>query len=166
MNSKGQKQNLVARQTGNTNAVRHGAHSRRVLAPRTREVADALLELPHVKPIDRIGAEELGGMVAVAEALDRDIAEHGVTDAKGRVRSVVALRIRVSGRIERWLREYGATPASRVEWVERVSRGAEIADALRSEIEAGRRFLDEAEQRDADSQGSDMGERSGHETDA
>ena len=158
MNAKGHKQNLVARQMGNTNAVRHGAHSPRVREPRSHEVADAVLALPHVTEIDRIGAEELGGMVAVAEALDRDIAEHGVTDEKGRVRSVVALRIRVSGRIERWLREYGATPASRVEWVERVSRGAEIADVLRSEIEAGRRLVGEAERRDADPDGPDDGD--------
>ena len=150
MNSKGRKQNLIAKQHGNTNAVRHAAYSPRVLAPRGQEVAEALLGQAHVKPLDQIGAEEIGSLVALAESLDRDIAERGVADARGDARSVVELRLRVSGRLERWLREFGATPASRVEWVERVSRGAEIADALRSEITAGRQLIEEARERDAE----------------
>ena len=48
-------------QPGNT--VQHGAYAagNRVLAPRAVEIAEALLQLPHMQLLDRLAAEEIGG---------------------------------------------------------------------------------------------------------
>jgi len=50
--------------------VVHRAYSPRLLAPRARELADALLALPHVQPIDQLAAEEIGALVARIDAVD------------------------------------------------------------------------------------------------
>lgn len=54
--------NLVASHPGNVNAVRHGLHSSRVLAPRAQAIAEALMELPHVVALDRIAADQIGAL--------------------------------------------------------------------------------------------------------
>jgi hypothetical protein len=73
----GHKQTLVASHPGNVNAVRHGVHSRtgRVLAQRAAELADELMQLSHVQPLDRLAAEEIGGIVVRLEAIDKDLDE-------------------------------------------------------------------------------------------
>jgi hypothetical protein len=147
MNSKGHPPTLRPRQPGNRNAVRSGVFSARVLAPRAREIANALLDASHAVPLDQIAAEEIGALVATLEAIDEDLGRRGLTDRKGNARSLLELRIRISGRLERWLREFGATPASRVEWVERISRGETIAAALRDEVAKGARLVDAAHRR-------------------
>src|SRR2546430_2705176 len=110
MNRKGNPGTLRARQPGNGNAVKFGVYSPRALVPRAREVADALLDAAHTVPLDQIAAEEIGSIVATLEAIDRDLLERGLTDRRGQARSVLDYRIRLSGRLERWLREFGATP--------------------------------------------------------
>jgi hypothetical protein len=147
MNKHGHKETLRSQQLGNTNAVRHGAFSRQTLAPRARELAEALLDAPHTVPLDRIAAEEIGAVVAMLEAIDDDLLERGLTDRHGDARSLVELRIRLSGRLERWLREFGATPASRVQWVERLSRGEALGDVVRNEVAHGMRLLEAAQDR-------------------
>jgi hypothetical protein len=51
--------------------VQHAAYAagNQVLAPRAVEIAEALLQLPHVQPLDRLAAEEIGALVARIEAL-------------------------------------------------------------------------------------------------
>jgi hypothetical protein len=141
MNRSGHRETLQARQPGNVNGVRHGAFSRRTLAPRAREVADALLEAPHVVGLDRIAAEEIGAVVAMLEAIDEDLLTRGLTKRDGSARSLLELRIRLSGRLGRWLREFGATPASRLHWVEQLSRGETLAEAVRNEVVEGIRLV-------------------------
>jgi hypothetical protein len=72
--SRGTPANLIPAHTGNTNAVRSGVYSPRTLAPRAREVADALLAAPQAVPLDQIAAEEIGSLVALLEAIDADLA--------------------------------------------------------------------------------------------
>jgi hypothetical protein len=67
------RSNLVAAHPQNLNAVRHGIYSARVLAPRAREVADQLMSLPHVRPLDALAADEIGSIVARLESIDRDL---------------------------------------------------------------------------------------------
>ena len=144
MNRKGRIENLRAQQFGNTNALKHGAFSQRTLAPRASEIAAALMAAPHTVPLDRIAAEEIGAVVAMLEAIDDDLLAHGLTDREGDVRSLADLRVRLSGRLERWLREFGATPAARVQWVERLGRGETIGDIVRTEVAEGMRLVDAA----------------------
>jgi hypothetical protein len=147
MNRRGHPATLRARHPGNQNSVKSGVYSPRLLAPRAREVADALLAASHTVPLDQVAAEEIGSLVALLEAIDEDLAKRGLTDRKGNARSLLDLRIRISGRLERWLREFGATPAARVEWVERISRGEAIAAALREEVAEGARLVEAAHRR-------------------
>ena len=128
MDSSGNIGNLIAKHPGNCNAVRHGAFARssRVLSERAQAVADELMDAPHVVPLDRAAAEEIGALVALVEGIDRDLESRGT---RGRA-SLLDVRLRASGRLERWLAAFGATPASRAAWAESVARGglaAEIA---------------------------------------
>jgi hypothetical protein len=117
-------------QPGNTHAVRHGAYAagNRVLAPRAQEIAEALLQLPHTVGIDRLAAEEIGALVARIEALDAalDARQPGTRGTA----TLLDLRLRASGRLERWLHAFGATPAARAEWAAALARGG-LADEIR-----------------------------------
>ena len=62
MNESGNSNNLEPQHFGNTSAVRHGAFSRRTLAPRASEIADELLEAGHTVGLDRLAAEEIGSL--------------------------------------------------------------------------------------------------------
>jgi len=153
MNPRGHKATLVPQHHGNTNAVRHGVFSSRVLEPRAREIADSLMAAAHTSPLDQLAAEEIGSLVALIEAADRDLAERGLT-RKGEARSLLELRIRLSGRLERWLKEFGGTPASRLAWVDSLSRAEAVSTAVRDEVAQGMRLVDEARER-GDLAGSD-----------
>jgi hypothetical protein len=146
MNRTGHKQTLVSHHPGNTNAVRHGVFSPRVLEPRAREIADGLMTAAHTSPLDQLAAEEIGALVALIEAADRDLAERGLT-RKGEPRSLLELRIRLSGRLERWLKEFGGTPSSRLAWVDSLSRAEAVSTAVRDEVAQGMRLVDQARKR-------------------
>src|ERR1051326_2924007 len=105
MNATGTPANLIASHPGNLNAIKSGVFSRsgRVLAPRAQEIAEVLLAAPHIKGIDAIGAEEIGSLVALLEALDTDITNRGVSTRSGEARTVVKLRLQASRRLQEWL---------------------------------------------------------------
>ena len=159
MNKNGHRQTLQASHPKNGNALKAGVYSPRTLAPRAREVANALIEANHTVPLDQIAAEEIGSIVATLEAIDLDLHERGLTDRRGNARSLLNYRVRLSGRLERWLREFGATPASRVEWVERVSQGKSMAAMFRKELGEGKKLIEAARSR-GDLGGENFGERS------
>ena len=108
---------------GNTAAVRHGIYAagNRVLAPRAQEIADALMAAPHTVPLDGLAAEEIGALLARIEALDVAL-DKRQPGSKGTA-TLLDLRLRASARLERWLREFGATPAARAEWAAQLGRG-------------------------------------------
>jgi hypothetical protein len=147
VNKRGHKSTLSASQPDYQTRFGTGAFSRRTLAPRASEIAEELLEAAHTVPLDRIAAEEIGAVVAMIEAIDEDLLTRGLTDRKGDARSLVELRIRLSGRLERWLKEFGATTAARLQWVERLSRGETLADVVRNEVAQGVRLLEAAQDR-------------------
>src|SRR5437764_308680 len=117
----GHEEHLVAAHPGNTNALRHGAYSRRALLPRAQEVAAALLQVPGAVELDALAAEEVGSLVAMVEALDAELAKRK-PGAKGTA-TLYDLRLRASGRLQRWLAEFGATPASRAALAQVVASG-------------------------------------------
>jgi hypothetical protein len=73
--------------------------------------------------------DEMASEKALIEAMDEDIAERGLTDRNGKVRSIVELRIRAGGRLQRLLAACAATPASRAR-VDRASGEGELANQL------------------------------------
>jgi hypothetical protein len=84
------------------------------------------MDAPHVVELDRIAAEEIGQLVAV-EAIDLDIAERGLRSR----RSLLDLRLRASGRLEKWLTQFGATPQSRATWAATLAQGGLAAEIAR-----------------------------------
>ena len=146
MNPAGHQESLLPQQPRNSNAVRHGVFSPRTLEPRAREIAEGLMASNHTAPLDQLAAEEIGALVALIEAADRDLAKRGLT-RKGETRSLVDLRLRASGRLERWLKEFGATPASRLAWVDSLSRAEAVSTAVRDEVAEGRRLVTQARER-------------------
>ena len=64
---------------------------------------------PHTTALDRIGAEEIGSRVVLMDRVDAALSDGRVENRKGQVRSLIDLRSRLSGRLERWLREFGVT---------------------------------------------------------
>jgi hypothetical protein len=131
VNAHGTPANLVASHPANTNAVTSGVFSRtgRVLDPRAKEIAEAILSAPHVEGVDEIGAAEIGRLVALIEACDRDLAERGLANRKGDVRKLVQLRLQASRRLQEWLSAFGLTPRGRADFARQLAE-----DGLASEI--------------------------------
>jgi hypothetical protein len=90
-----------------------------------------------VAEIDWLGARELGSMLALGETLDRDIAKRGALTSRGNPRKIVELRMRLSGRIERWMAQYGATPASRAAVAQALAQGGLAAEIARRRARNG-----------------------------
>ncbi len=134
MNSEGHHESLIPAQPGNGNALRHGAYSPRTLTPRAQEIAAGLMAAAHTVPLDQIAAEEIAALIAIVESVDADLAQRGLLNRSGQPRTLLDLRIRLSGRLERWLREFGATPASRVDWVGKLSNTDDLLSTLRREL--------------------------------
>jgi hypothetical protein len=113
MNTKGTPKNLVASQPGNSNALRHGAYSQRVLESRVPQIVDELMGSEPFLPTDRFVVEEIARLWNLIQAIDEDLAERGLRRRDGGARSLIELRLRASGRLERWLRQARLTPATR-----------------------------------------------------
>ena len=78
MNASGNPENLRGPHPGNTNAVTHGVYSRRVLEPEARAIADSLLATPYAIELDRLGAEEVGALLALIERIDQVVETLGI----------------------------------------------------------------------------------------
>jgi len=83
-NPAGHPSTLVARQDGNRNRLVHGVYSRRrdQLTDNAREIADTLLDLPHVTEADQLGAIEIGKLVALLDNVDRALADGRVENKR------------------------------------------------------------------------------------
>jgi hypothetical protein len=68
--------NLVQSHRENTNALRHGLYSPRLLDERAREIVDALLTLDHVSLLDVFGVEEIASCIAALETIDGELARN------------------------------------------------------------------------------------------
>ena len=133
MSKRGHPQTLQARQPGNTNRLTHGAYSklaRADLDPAAREIADALMEAPHVDLLDWLAAEEIGALVVQLGRIDAALAD-GRVERNGTARSLILVRLKLSARLESWLRQFGLTPASRAEWAKQLAEGESLAQSIR-----------------------------------
>jgi hypothetical protein len=137
-NPRGNVDALVPAPRGNLRGLRHGAYSKRALAPRAAEVAEAPLELPWAQPLDRLAAEEVGSVIAALEAIDQALADGRVENKRGQVRHLLAMKATLSRTLKEWLTVLGATPAARAEWATKLTRPtfAELVEAKRQQIEA------------------------------
>ena len=136
MNEEGHPATLVARHPGNGNRLVHGAYSgRRALDPAAVAVADSLMEAPHTVPLDRFAAEEIGSLIVQLDRIDAVLAD-GRVENRGKARTLIDLRTRVSHRLEGWLRQFGMTPQSRAEWATTMAQGGLAAEIARRRAEA------------------------------
>lgn len=85
------------------------------------------MDAPHTVPLDEIGAREIANVCVLIEAIDAEIARKGV----GRAGVLLDMRIRASGRLERWLAVFGLQPQARVAWSEALARGGLAAEIAR-----------------------------------
>lgn len=70
----------------------------------------------HVMELDELVAAELAKQIGLAEAVDDDIGQRGLVKPRsGEVRSIIDLRLRISGRIEKLLIQLGLTRIRRQE---------------------------------------------------
>lgn len=125
----GQGNLLPGAPEGNVNGVRHGLYSRtgRVLAPRAEELADALMQAPHVNALDCIAAEEIGALQAHLEAVEEQLRQPGRKERK----TLLEHRIRLTRELRSWLREFGATPKARAEFARELAAGGLAAEIAR-----------------------------------
>jgi hypothetical protein len=87
--------------------------------------------------LDRIGAEELGSIVALLEAMDRELADTGLKGRRGTDRTgLLKLRVQTSRRLGEWLAAFGMTPRSRAELLNDVMSGTVAADLARRRRES------------------------------
>jgi hypothetical protein len=139
MNSRGHKKTLVAAHPGNTNAVKHGAYSEQVKAPRVAEVLDELLtEHPHEPSANLralaelyVTAERLSDWVTARD--DGGISEKGtiappVLEAR-RAWALYLNKARELGITCRGRREIAALPDDRPEPTSQLARHLHGEDA-------------------------------------
>ena len=87
-----------------------------MLEPRAQDVANDLMELPHVIPADSRAAREVGRLEAMVEAIDGEIAGVGMDAEGARLSWLLDMRLRASRRLIEALSAFGATPMSRAKW--------------------------------------------------
>jgi hypothetical protein len=90
------------------------------------------VQAPHTVPLDRVAAEEIGQLVALVEAIDCDIAERGLRSR----RSLLDLRLRASGRLEKWLTQFGATHNPGPPGAATLAQGGLAAEIARRRVQA------------------------------
>jgi hypothetical protein len=121
--------NLVAAHPKNVNSVRHGLYSTRVLAPRASAIAEQLMKMPHIQPLDSLAAEEIASIIVRLEAIDLDLEERGHF-GRGGAGSLLQHKARLTRELRSWLREFGGTPKARFDFASRMNSSNSLADAI------------------------------------
>lgn len=99
MNANGNRDNLVASHPGNTNAVKSGVHSERLMAPRAAEILEGL-DLPsNLDAAGNFAARECARLTARIEAADRYLDAKGMTNRRDEERTLVQRRDSLSRRL-------------------------------------------------------------------
>lgn len=155
MNKEGHKETLVARHPGNTNAVKFGVRSPRLITQRAQSVAEDLSESFEFSPAERVAVKEAARCIALLEAIDNDLDDRGIVDRHGKERYLLELRIRVSARLERWLSKFEGTierqsrsdqppTAEQIDYVrelQRIALGLDSAARTQDRLHALRQLL-------------------------
>lgn len=127
MNKRGNPGTLVAAQPGNTNAVKHGVYSPRLIESRAAEIVDRLTRSFDFTVAQLVAVEEVGRCMAILEAVDRELDERGLVDKRGQAHSLLNHRSRISGQLARWLAKIEST-------IERQSAGEQTAGVDRPDL--------------------------------
>lgn len=132
MNKGGHPQTLVAAQPGNRNREQHGLYAApgRDIDPAAEAVAHWLMSAPHTVDLDHLAATEIGKLVVLLDRMDAALAD-GHLERRGQARGLIDMRLRLSGRLEKWLRQFGLTPASRAEFAKALAEGGLAAEIAR-----------------------------------
>ena len=94
MNPKGHSANLVAEHPGNTNALRSGAHSPRLIEARAAEIVEEIGIANELDAMGKVSLWTLGRQLAVLEFMEQDLSERGFTDRNGKERYLIQRRER------------------------------------------------------------------------
>lgn len=84
----------------------------------------------HVRPVDELGAIEIGRLVALVEAMDVDLQTTGLS-RRGDARTMVKMRLQASRRLQEWLDRYAMTSRGRAELLRSLSGTSLAADIAR-----------------------------------
>jgi hypothetical protein len=103
MNKKGNPRTLVPAYAGNTNAVKSGVHSPRLIEARSSEIEDGLVRAFEFTATQRIAVHELARCMAILEAIDRDLDDRGLVNKNGEARSLLNHRSRTARQLDQWL---------------------------------------------------------------
>jgi hypothetical protein len=103
MNKNGNPATLVPAHPGNTNAVRYGVHSPRLIEPRASEIEEELIRLFEFTATQRISLHQVARCMAILDAIDLDLDERGIVDRGGKARSILNYRARISRQLDHWL---------------------------------------------------------------
>ncbi len=125
---------------GNKNNLKHGARAQvepRRLEAKVRELYDELaVDVPLQAagggplPYDRMMLRQLAEALCRLEDVSRWIDEHGFTDRKGRVRSVLKWEGSIRRQVVELLDRLGMSPASRARIGVDLARQVDLADAM------------------------------------
>jgi hypothetical protein len=94
---------LVASHPGNTNAVKSGVHSPRLIQARAAEIEKELASSFDLSPDRLLAAREVARTMAILEAIDRELDERGLVGKGGKPSYLLDMRLRVSRQLEHWL---------------------------------------------------------------
>jgi hypothetical protein len=88
MHMNGHPETLVAAHPGNKTATKYGVHSSRFIEPRAAEIALQLTRSFEFSIAQLIAVEQVARLMAILEALDRDLDERGLVDRGGKFHSI------------------------------------------------------------------------------
>lgn len=88
---------------GNTNALRGGVHSPRLIQARAAEIKAELEHSFAFSATQAVAVREVARCTAVLEAIDRELDERGLFAKGGKPSYLLPLRARISRQLEQWL---------------------------------------------------------------
>jgi hypothetical protein len=109
MNPHGTPENLIPSHPGNTNALRHGVHSPRLIESRASEIESDLVRSFEFSPSQLLALREVARCIAILDAIDRELDARGLVDKRGRPRYLLDHRYRISRQLDNWLAKISGT---------------------------------------------------------
>jgi hypothetical protein len=92
VNPKGNSENLSAAHPGNTNAVKSGVHSPRLIQERADQIVQNSTFSVELDALGQLALNEVARISATIEAIERDLDERGLTDKSGDERYLLRRR--------------------------------------------------------------------------
>jgi hypothetical protein len=115
VNKNGTEANLVPAHPGNTNALKHGVHSERVIDALAAKIEDELFGELEFSPYERIAAFEVARLLAILQLVDLALDQYGILDRKGQPTYLLGLRARFTKELRAWRAELPATAQARAD---------------------------------------------------